>query len=79
MIEKGWIELENDCFGPDKKTSRLWVMYLFIRLCRTIKRCNGVAYTTRKRTVISLQGSTKKSVIQQLKEYVDGENVVLLE
>lgn len=79
-IVRKWIEVEDECLGPDK-TNAHWEMYLFIHLCveysRKTKR--GLQkFIRRHKTIKPIDGKFKKNVLSQLEDYFAQSNVFLL-
>lgn len=80
MIKKKWIEVENECLGPDKNF-RDWEIYLFIHLCKTIQRKtkHGInEFTQCFRTIKQIKGKSKREVINQMCNFLKKKNVILL-
>lgn len=78
-IAKRWIEIENDCFGPEKQSSSYWYMWLLIRYCTQIVRDSGVSYVRQKKDCIELKSKTKKGLIRKLNDFVNRKDAVLME
>lgn len=79
-IVRKWIEVEDECFGPDKKNAH-WEMFLFVHSCveysRKTKR--GLQkFIRRHKTVKSITGKLKKDVLSQVEEYLSQSAVFLL-
>jgi hypothetical protein len=77
---KKWVELENECFGPDKK-GRSWQMFLLIKRCCSYishKKTGNVEVVRRQGDVIALTGKRKKDVVQQLADFITRKDVVFL-
>lgn len=77
-IIKRWIEVDDNCFGPDKKNHH-WEMFLIICRCTLIKRKRLGDFVRRKRDVISLVAKTKKAVREKLEQFIQKKDVQLLE
>jgi len=77
---KRWIELQNDCLGPDKKETG-WQMFLIIKRCCSYiakKKSGPTKIVRRKDDVIVLTGKRKKDVLKKLNDFVERKNVILL-
>lgn len=77
-ITKKWVEVDDECFGPDRK-NRHWEMYLFICLCALIQRRNGQDFVRRRKTIKPITGKTKKSVLAQLEKFMGQKDTYLKE
>lgn len=77
-VIKRWIEVDDSCFGPDKKNQH-WEMFLFICRCTLIERKRLGNFIRRKRGVISLVAKTKKAVREKLEQFIERKDVLLLE
>lgn len=79
-IIRKWAEVEDECFGPDKKNAH-WEMFLFVHLCveysRKTKR-GLIKFVRRNKTVKSIKGKFKKNVLSQVEEYLTQPDVFLL-
>jgi len=78
---KKWIEVADECFGPDKK-GRGWQMFLVIKRCCSYiaKKKSGLTkIVQRKDDCILLSGKRKKDVLQQLQNFIGRKDVMLLE
>ena len=78
-IAKRWIEIENDCFGPEKHLSNYWYMWLLITYCTLIVRDSGVSYVRQKKDCVELKSKTKKGLIRRLSNFVNRKDAVLLD
>lgn len=79
-ISRRWIELEDECFGPDRK-GNYWEMFLIIYHCSSYiahKKTGAITVTRRKKAVISLVAQLKRDVLQKLNTFVNRKDVTLL-
>jgi len=74
---KRWIELENECFGPDKNKEGWQIALIIWRCCSYIakKKSGPVEVKRRQKDVIVLTGKRKKDVRQQLMDFVARKDV----
>ncbi len=77
-VIKRWIELENDCFGPDKQNNH-WQIILLISRCVSIKRKRLGDFVRRKRDSMLLQAKTKKTLLEKLEQFVERTDVLFKE
>ena len=80
-IEKRWIEVEDSCFGPDKKNQH-WEMWIVTKRCTEYSRKTkrGISrFVRRAKEVVSFSGKFKKDVLGKLEEYMSRDNVFLKE
>ncbi len=78
---KRWIELQDECFGPDKK-NHLWQMFLIVKRCCSYishKKSGPIEVVRRQTDVLELTGKRKKDVIQQLQDFINKKDVILKE
>ena len=73
-----WIEVDNDCFGPDKKNNH-WEFILLINRCVSIERKRLGNFIRRKRDSMTLQAKTKKMLLEKLEQFIERKDVLLLE
>ena len=75
-----WIELQNECFGPNKKDGHWQIFFVIKRCCSYIakKKSGPTEIIRRKSDVIALTGRRKKDVIHQLSDFVERKDVTLL-
>lgn len=81
MAVKRWIEVANECFGPDKKETG-WQMFLIIKRCCSYishKKSGPVEVVRRQGDVLVLTDKRKKGVVQQLQNFIGRKDVILLE
>jgi len=80
MIVKRWTEVEPDCFGPDKdKRTGRRELVIFVREAVTIRNFRGREHTRRRRRTVGFQGKTANECRQKLADFVDREDVHLLD
>lgn len=77
-VTKRWIEVDDECFGPDKRNQH-WEMFLIIYRCTLIERKRLGNFIRRKRDVISLVAKTKKAVREKLEQFIERKDVLLRE
>lgn len=78
---KRWIEVIDECFGPDKEGHR-WQMFLLIKRCCSYishKKSGPVEVIRRQSDVLALTNRCKKGVVRQLQNFIDRKDVILLE
>jgi len=76
-----WIEVADECFGPDKKKG-FWQMFLVIKRCCSYiakKKSGPVEVIRRQNGVLKLTDKRKKGVVRQLQDFIDRKDVILLE
>lgn len=78
MISKRWIEVDDNCFGPDKKNNH-WEIILLISQCTLIQRKRLGNFVRKKRDAMSLEAKTKKLLLEKLEQFIEQKNVLLLE
>ena len=79
-IIRKWEEVDDECFGPDKRNSR-WEMFIIVCMCVEYNRKtkHGLKkYIRRKKTVKSFESRFKKDVLSKLEEYFARSKVFLL-
>ena len=77
-VTNRWIEVDNDCFGPDKKNHH-WQIILLISRCVSIKRKRLGNFIRRKRDAMTLEAKTKKMLLEKLEQFIEKRDVLLLE
>ena len=76
-----WIEVADECFGPDKKKG-FWQMFLVIKRCCSYiakKKSGPVEVVRRQNDVFVLTDKSRKGVIQQLQNLINRKDVIFLE
>lgn len=79
-IVRKWEEVDDECFGPDKRNSH-WEMFIFV--CRCVeysrKTRHGLKkFIRRNKTVKLFNGRFKKNVLAKVEKYFAQTNVFLL-
>jgi len=72
MVIKRWTEVEDTCFGPDKKNG-FWQMFLLIHHYTKINRHTKrgiVIFTKRQNDVAVLTDKTKKGLLVKLRKFL---------
>lgn len=78
MVKKRWIEVDDQCFGPDRQESGGWYLWLLICFCKRIARKDGTTFDQRRRGVKVIEARTKKAALKNLEEFMEQSDVVLL-
>lgn len=75
-ITNRWIEVDNNCFGPDKKNNH-WQIILLISRCISIERKRLGNFIRRKRDSMIFQAKTKKMLLEKLEQFIERKDVLL--
>ncbi len=76
---KHWIEVQDECFGPERREDSGWEYILFVCRCRSYSRHDGTLVVNRKRNCMGISATTRAGAHRALRKFIHSPGVTLLE